>query len=104
MPYEEGSYLKELKEEHQKGDHKHHPDDNCPTCRREADEKDAREQGFESLEAYESFAADQCNRPDPELEAEIDKVFMTDHRNGKHTKYPNRDCLTCIKQHGINNI
>lgn len=104
MPHEAGSYLKELEEEHRKGDHKNRPDDNCQTCRDQDDEQDAREMGFESHDAYQNFVAEQCNRPDPELETTLDEYRAKDHRSGSHGKYPDRNCLECIKQHGINNI
>lgn len=54
--------------------------------------------------AYQQWVAEQCNQPDPELEAHIAEVFKTQHSAGEHKKYPNRNCPVCVQIHGINNI
>lgn len=88
MPHESGSYLKELEEEHRNGDHENHPDDNCPTCRDQEEEKDAREEGFDSKEAYETEGMKAVCEMAVELEDVLDG-----HRRGEHKDKAHPECI-----------
>jgi hypothetical protein len=104
MPYEPGSYLQELEEEHAQGNHKNREDANCPTCREDSDEALARSDGFRSAEEYENASWDAIQETAAELEEDLDAIRREEHGQGKHQKYPDRNCLVCIREHGINNI
>jgi len=104
MPYEKGSYSRELKEEHQQGCHEEERSEFCSDCQRLENEELARDLGFSSHEEYEDFVAEHCNNPDRDVEEAIREASSKEHMMGKHQKHPSRNCSACIKKHGINNI
>lgn len=100
MAYEEGTYLRELEEEHRNGRHEHRLDWNCPPCRVIEDEMTAKEAGFDSIDAYHQWMSDQANQYNPDLEAAIDEVVADIHQSGGHRKYPSYRCHLCVEKHG----
>jgi hypothetical protein len=88
MPYEPGSYLQELEEEHAQGNHKDYEDDNCPLCREKEDMRVIRSEGFRSREAYEKAAWKNTEETALALEDVLEA-----HRRGEHRDTAPDDCI-----------
>ncbi|MGW2213267.1 hypothetical protein, partial [Streptomyces sp. NPDC001781] len=80
MAYVPGSYLRELREAHQRGEHAEREDDNCPAC-----DFRAVPEGFASLAEF----ADALNEGAAELQVHVDA-----HDRGEH-RAPVGECIEC---------
>ena len=75
----DGSYLRELAEEHRQGRHDDKIDSLCQMCHKPL--------------VLTKEELDRLNEPDPVLEAAADAVFLEEHARGEHAKYPSQHCI-----------
>lgn len=81
MAYEPGTYLKELRQAHQNGEHVEDKDDNCPVCNYQVVPE-----GFNSIAEYIEVA----NETAIELQ-----VYVDAHFHGEHEGKPEVSCIEC---------
>lgn len=83
MAYEPGSYLKELRAEHQRGEHAENENPNCQACNFQVCPG-----GFNSLEEFD----DACWEIAGELQVDVDA-----HLNGEHKLKKVPECIECAQ-------
>ena len=81
MSYEPGTYMKELKEEHQNGEHAENESIHCPVCQFQVVPK-----GFSSIEEF----GEVLQKTADELQREIDA-----HARGEHQGKKVLGCIEC---------
>ena len=86
MAYEPGSYTRELRESHQRGEHVLDEDDNCPACNFQAVPG-----GFASLAAYN----DHLQAVALDLQGHVDAHFRSEHQ-----RRPVDACIECAREAG----
>lgn len=86
MAYIPGSYTRELRESHQRGEHALDADDNCPACNFQAVPS-----GFASLAEYDAALQEIA----VDLQGHVDA-----HWRGEHKRRPVDGCIECARTEG----
>lgn len=84
MPYEKGSYLKELREAHQRGEHAEDENPDCQPCNFRVVPE-----GFSSLEEFDDALIEGAL----ELQQHVDE-----HDDGGHKEKPDPWCIECAQE------
>lgn len=84
MTYEPGTYLKELRQAHQNGEHVEDEDNNCPVCNYQVVPE-----GFDSLAEYHEALH--------ETAAEL-QVYVDAHFRGEHKTKSEASCIECSRE------
>lgn len=89
MTYEPGSYARELREAHQRGEHAMDPADDCSVCNFRVVPE-----GFSSKAEFFAVLNEEAAESD---------VYVDAHFQGEHRRLPDPNCIECAREDGERN-